>query len=226
MSVKISDSKFVYSRKSYFRAGCEDISLTSFGAKKTPLGKSNYLYVAGTVSADNLSKVKVTTTGPYVIEWQKFTDNDVNVGINYLTAAGGQVGFNRSKAQKADLVLMKLSVQKLALKNLLNRHAGRARNYLRDEGNDGRIVSDVWIVMEAQLATRIKTGGNISVTSPVGTSGFTLNIGGSTSSSTSSKVQIPENTCFAYLLAKVKKWDKVNGEWMVEELEDDTKGLT
>ncbi len=31
LSVKISDSKFVYSGKSYFRGGCEDVNLVSFG---------------------------------------------------------------------------------------------------------------------------------------------------------------------------------------------------
>jgi hypothetical protein len=64
------------------------------------------------------------------------------------------------------------------------------------------------------------------VSAPLGTSGFTLEVGGSTSSTTSTRVQIPEKTCFAYLLSKVRKWDKIDGEWLVQELEDDTKGLT
>ena len=36
MDVKITDSKFVYSGKSYFRGGCEDINLVSFGEKRRP----------------------------------------------------------------------------------------------------------------------------------------------------------------------------------------------
>ena len=182
--------------------------------------------MAGKVSPKNLGEVKVKVSGPYVIEWEKFSDSDVNVGIKYLTAAGGQVGFSRNAAKSANLVLMKLSLGSIALKNLLNKHANIARNALKDEGNDARIVSDVWIVMEAQLASKVTTGGSVSVSAPLGTSGFTLEVGGSSSSTTTTAVQIPENTCFAYLLAKVKKWDKVDGKWMVEELEDDTKGLT
>lgn len=184
------------------------------------------MYRAGTVSPQNLSKVKVTVSGPYSIEWEKFSDSDVNVGIKYLTVAGGQADFNRNAAKSANLVLMKLSLGSNALEDLLNNHADVARNSLQEEGNDARIVSDAWIVMEAQLASKITTGGSVSVSAPLGTSGFTLEVGGSTSSTTSTHVQIPENTCFAYLLNKVKKWDKVNGKWMVEELEDDTKGLT
>jgi hypothetical protein len=226
MTVKITDSKFVYSGKSYFRGGCEDVNLVSFGEKKTPIGKPNYLYVAGTVTPANLGKVKVTVSGPYSIEWEKFSDSDVNVGIKYLTAVGGQVGFSRSAAKSAKLVLMKLSLGSIALTNLLNKHANIARNHMKEEGNDARIVSDCWMVMEAELASKITSGGKVSVSAPLGASGFTLDVGAGGSSTTTSRVQIPENTCFAYLLAKVKKWDKVNGEWMVEELEDDTKGLT
>jgi hypothetical protein len=226
MTVKISDSKFVYSGKGYFRGGCEDINLCSFGEKKTPVGKANYLYVAGTVSPANLSKVKVKVSGPYTIEWEKYSDSDVNVGIKYLTAVGGQVGFNRRAAKSANLVLMKLSLTSIALKKLLNQHAHFARNRMKEEGNDARIVSDVWIVMEAQLASKVTTGGSVSVSAPLGASGFTLEVGASGSATNGSKVQIPENTCFAYLLAKVKKWDKVGGEWEVVEMEDDTKGLT
>ena len=225
MTVTITDSKFVYSGKSYFRGGCEDINLVSFGEKKTILGKPPYLYVAGTVSAQNLGKVHVTVSGPYSIEWEKFSDSDVNVGIKYLTAAGGQVGFNRNAAKSANLVLMKLSLSSNDLEKLLNDYADVARNSLKEEGDDARIVSDNWLVMEAELASKVTTGGSVSVSAPLGTSGFTLEVGGSTSSTTSTKVQIPENTCFAYLLNKVKKWDKVNGKWVVKELEDDTKGL-
>lgn len=226
MTIKISDSKFVYSGKSYFRAGCEDVNLGAYGEKKTPLGKAPYLYVEDTVPAANLGKVSVTQGGPYIIEWENYSDKDVNVGIKYLTAAGGQLGFSRKAAASANLVLIKLSVASNALETLLNKHAGKARQNMKDEGDDARIVSDVWIVMEAELASRVTTGGSLSVSAPLGTTGFTLDVGGSSSSTTSSKVQIPANSCFAYLLAKVKKWDKVNGEWMVEELEDDTKGLT
>ena len=226
MTVKITDSKFVYSGKSYFRGGCEDVNLVSYGEKKTPLGKASYLYMASTVTPANLGKVDVAVSGPYPIEWGKFSDTDVNVGIKYLTAVGGQVAFSRQAAKSASLVLMKLSVGSIALKNLLNHHADTARNWLKDEGNDARIVSDAWIVVEALLASRVTTGGGISVTAPLGASGFTLEVGTSSSSTVVTKVQIPENTCFAYLLSKVKKWDKINGEWKVEELEDDTQGLT
>lgn len=225
MSVNISNSKFVYSGKSYFRGGCEDVNLVSFGKKKTPIDKPNYLDIAHTVSAENLAKVAVNVSGPYSIEWSKFSDTDVNAGIKYLTVAGGQVGFSRNAAKAADLVLMKISLAEIPLRNLLNNHAATARNFLKDEGNDGRIVSAVWLCVEGGLASKVTSGVNISVTAPVGTSGFTLNVSTGTSSTVTSKVQIPPQTCFAYMMSKVKKWDKGNGAWKVEDLEDDLQGL-
>lgn len=226
MSVTISTSKFVYSGKSYFRGGCEDVNLVSFGQKKTPLFSTNYLEVQNTVSADNLAKVSISVSGPYSIEWSKFSDTDVNVGIKYLTVAGGQVGFSRNAAKTADLVLIKISLDEDALKNLLNKYATTARNFLKDEGNDARIVSSVWICVEGELGSKITSGVNVSASAPAGTSGFTLNVSTNTSSTVTSKVQIPPQTCFAYLLSKVTNWDKIDGIWKVKNLEDDMQGLS
>ncbi|WP_020503747.1 hypothetical protein [Lamprocystis purpurea] len=205
--------------------GVADTARGSFGKKKTPISSANYLDVAGTVSADNLAKVDISVSGPYSIEWSKFSDTDVNVGIKYLTVAGGQVGFSRNAAKSANLVLMKISLAEIPLKRLLNNHANIARNFLKDEGNDARIVSADWIVMEGELASKITSGVDVSASAPVGTSGFTLNVSTRTSSTVTTKVQIPPQTCFAYMMSKVKKWDKEDGNWMVEDLEDDMQGL-
>jgi hypothetical protein len=225
MGIKISDAKFVYSGKGYFRGGCEDVNFLSFGEKKTPINRPNYLNVAGTVRPKNIAKVKIKVTGPHVIEWDKFSNSDVNVGIKYLTLAGGAVGFSRQAAKTADLKLMKISISETQLERLLNNHANIARRSLEKEGNDGRIASAVWIVLDAQLASTISNGGSVSANVPIGTSGFSLELGTSGSSTTTSRVDIPENTTFAYLLHKVKKWQKEKGEKYVKELEDDMQGL-
>lgn len=225
MGVKISDSKFVYNGKSYFRGGSEDVDFLAFGEKKTPVNRPNYLNVAGKVRPKNIAKVKINVTGPYDIAWEKYSDSEVNVGIKYLTLAGGVVGFTREAAKKADLKLMKISIGENQLEKLLNSYADKARHSLEDEGNDGRIASAVWIVLEAKLAETIANGSSIKANVPISTSGFTLEVGASGSSTTTTSVAVPENTSFAYLLHKVKKWRKEKGEKFVKELEDDMQGL-
>jgi hypothetical protein len=225
MGVKISNSKFVYNGKSYFRGGSEDVNFVSYGEKKTPINRPNYLSVAGTVRPKNISKVKIKVTGPYDIQWEKYSDNEVNVGIKYLTLAGGTVGFSREAAKKADLKLMKITIGENQLEKLLNEYANTARRSIEEEGNDGRIVSAVWVVMEAQLAEIISNSSSVSADVPIASSGFTLDLGTSGSSTTKSKISIPEGTSFAYLLHKVKKWRKEKGEKYVKELEDDMQGL-
>lgn len=225
MGVKISDSKFVYNGKSYFRGGSEDVNFLSFGEKKTPVNRPNYLNVDGTVRPKNTKKVKINLTGPYEIQWEKFSDSEVNVGIKYLTLAGGTVGFSRKAAKNANLKLMKLTIGESQLEKLLNDHANIARRSLEEEGKDGRIASGVWIVVEAQLASTISQGGSVSANVPIGTSGFSLEVGASGSSTTTTKIDVPTNTTFAYLLHKVKKWEKKKGVKYVKDLEDDMQGL-
>jgi hypothetical protein len=225
MSVKISNSKFVYNGKSYFRGGSEDVNFLSFGGKKTPINRPNYLSVAGTVRPNNIAKVNIKVTGPYDIQWEKYSDTEVNVGIKYLTLAGGTVGFSREAAKKADLKLMKITIGENQLEKLLNEYADIARRSIEEEGNDGRIVSAVWVVMEAQLADIISNSSSVSASVPIASSGFSLELGTSGSSTTKSKISVPEGTSFAYLLHKVKKWRKEKGEKYVKELEDDMQGL-
>ncbi len=220
-SVAITQSKFKYNGVSYFRAKSENIVLASYGEKKTPLGSPNYLAVQNDVNRDKLGKVKVKIAGPYAIDWSKYSKSDVNASIKYLKTAGGTGSFNRDAAKSANLKLVKLSLDEGQLKKLLNQEADGARNYLKNEGNDGRIVSEVWIATEASLAEKITNCGSVSGSGSNGS--LDVAIGGSSCGTTTSSVSIPTNTTFAYLLHKVKKWN--GNKTKVENLEDDSKGI-
>jgi hypothetical protein len=62
-----------------------------------------------------------------------------------------------SKAKSASLDLVKFAIDEGPLKTMLNNDASGARNFLRDEGSDGRIVAEIWVVMEAKLAAHFQT---------------------------------------------------------------------
>ncbi|MDZ7360470.1 MAG: hypothetical protein ONB46_07045 [candidate division KSB1 bacterium] len=219
--VKITGSAFVYKGIRYFRAKSENVDLGSYGEKKTPLTQANYLAVQNKVKADNLAKINVNISGPYSIDWAKFSSTDVNAGINYLKAGGATAAFSHDAAKKADLKLVKIYINEGPLKTLLNNHADGARNYMADEGDDARIASEIWVAMEAELASQITNDFNI--TGEASSGGFTVEFSASTSSTKKSTITIPPNTTFAYLLHKVTKWS--NNKTKVEDMEDDQQSL-
>jgi hypothetical protein len=220
---KITNSKMVFNGFSYFRGKAEDVDLMSFGEKKTPATQMNYLSKSGNVDRDHLGKVAVEISGPYTVDWSHYSDTDVNIGINYITAAGGTASFSRKTADSAKLKLIKISVDgENPLKKLLNDYANAARNDLKDEGNDGRVAKAVWVVMDATLASTVKSCGKVSGKGTT-TNGIKLTIDTRTCSGSKSTVELPTNTTFAYELWKVKDWNK--GKTQIEKMEDDQSGL-
>ena len=219
--IKITKSKFVYNGFSYFRAKAENIDLGSYGQKKTPIGQPNYLAVEDEVARANLGRITVKFSPPYDIQWSKYSSSAVNLGIKYINSAGGSASFSRNKAQSANLKLVKMFISEGPLKTLLNKHAGKARKAMASEGNDARIVSEVWIVVEAQMASAISTCGKVAGEGTV--NGIKVTLSGSSCGTTKSSVTIPANTTFAYLMHKVKKWSK--GKKQILNMEDDRAGL-
>src|SRR3954447_2723673 len=55
--IKVTDSHLTFLGKSYFRGGAPEIEMGSYGEKKTPITKTNYLEVQGKVPATKL-KIK------------------------------------------------------------------------------------------------------------------------------------------------------------------------
>lgn len=218
--VKLTNAAFKYGGVNYFRGKAENVNLCSDGEKKTPVGQVNYLAVQGQVPRGKLGDVTVKISGPYTIEWSKYSNTDVNASIKYLKVGGGTGTFSREAAKSANLKLVKFSLDEGQLKRLLNKYADSVRNYLADEGRDGRIVSEVWVVMEANLASQVTTGGSVKGEGSGG--GFKVEVAASGSSTTKTSITVPPNTTFAYLLHKVKDWSK--GKETIEDMEDDQHG--
>jgi hypothetical protein len=107
------------------------------------------------------------------------------------------------------------------LTTMLNTDADGARNYLADEGNDGRIVSEVWVGMEVALADHFSTyaKGSLSVSAAGGNAQITVT-GGKNGAQT---ITLSPSTTFAYKLHKVKEWNK--DKTHIENMEADYKGM-
>ena len=103
---------------------------------------------------------------------------------------------------------------------MLNHDAGNARKFLADEGNDGRIVSEIIVALENDLAEHVSTSASISF-APSGSSGLKITAkGGKYDTQT---FTISTGTTFAYKLCKVKDWNK--DKTQINNLETDWKGI-
>ncbi|WJG11135.1 hypothetical protein [Aliiglaciecola sp. LCG003] len=127
-----------------------------------------------------------------------------------------------AKAKTAKLKLMSFSIDEGPLKRVLNNDADIMRNYLADEGNDARIVSEVWFVVEAELAEAFS--GSSSSSYGVEALGNSLDISFDVSGMSKQTISLSEGTAFAYKLHKVKDWNK--GKSKIEDLEADYKGMS
>jgi hypothetical protein len=218
--INLTNAAFRYNSMRYFRGKSENVRLGSYGDKKTPITQSNYLLVQNNITAENLAKRPSHITGPYAIDWSRQSDSAVNVGLSFINALGAAVPLTRSATHSANLQLVKVHFNRGPLTTLLNRHANGARNWLAGAGNSGRVVGEIWVVMEGTLASEVTTRGSISADASV--LGIKIDLSAGTSTTRVSSVVLPSGTTFAYLLYKVKKWNR--DKTVIEELEDDQHG--
>ena len=110
------------------------------------------------------------------------------------------------KAKKGNLKLMKFFLTEKNLRKALNGKANGAFKGLVKEGNDGRIVSEIWVVVEASFSEEIRKAGGFTASYNDGT----LELRGRAKSSSTHKntIKLAPGTTFAYLMHKVKKWNK------------------
>jgi hypothetical protein len=101
--------------------------------------------------------------------------------------------------------------------DLLNVDAVNARKCLKDEGADGRIVTGIWCVVQAELAESFDTAASFSAESV----SSVLKLTASGGMHGTQSITLEKGSVFSYRLSKVKDWD---GD-KVAEIEHDYSGL-
>lgn len=221
METNITKHSFKHGSQKYFRGNAHLIELATFGEKKDPIGAKAYIDPEGKVSRKHLSKI-VQEGKPVSIDWSKNSKADVEANGPlqvFGLKTNAAVSFSFHKAKNAKLKLMNLSISEGPLKRMLNNGATAARNYLADEGKDGRIVSEVWIVMEAELGEQFDTAASISVSQKASNLSVTAK-GGKYGSQ---EIILSAGSVFAYKLHKVKDWSR--GKKQINDMEADYKGM-
>lgn len=206
MSTKITDDYFEYGSHKYFRGNAHILQIGSYGEKKDPAGAKSYIDPENKVNSDFLA-VRVIKGTSISVDWSQ--TNQTTFGINgalKFFGKDGKLNTNGSyeKVKSAKLKLINFYMDETPLKLMLNKDAGAAKAFMADEGNDARIVSEVWVAMEAELAEKIdnSTSGSLSITGDE----FGLQVKISHSKSGSTSITLSPGTTFAYKSHKVKNW--------------------
>jgi len=222
IDIKMTKYTFAYGASKYFRQNVLNIRLCSFGEKKDPIGPQGYIDVQNTVDPDAVAK-RVKYNSTMEIDWNKLSAADVDAegqlkvfGLNSDVATGA--GYEKLKSSKVQLA--SFAIDEGPLKTMLNQDADAARKYLANEGHDGRIVSEVIIALEQELAEHVATSTSVSFAAQ-GSSALKITAkGGKYNTQT---MTLTPGTTFAYKLSKVKDWNK--DKTVVLDLEADWKGM-
>lgn len=222
MSTKITDNYFLFGVNKYFRGNAINQFMGTYGEKKDPIGAKAYLDPQNRILTEYLApRVRFNTTAE--IDWSQTSKADVEAeGLVKFFGLGADASVSASyeKVKSAKLKLLSFAIDEGPLKTMLNQDADGARKFLADEGSDGRVVSEIWVLADGELAEHFQTSGSISVSVDAGTKG--LNVKASGGSAGSQTIQLDRST-FAYKLHKVKDWNK--GKTVIEDLEADWKGI-
>ena len=219
---KITKKGFKFGGMHYWRAGAHNVKLGTYGNKRVSYG----LEVHDDIRAKHFGKA-VDISGQYSIDWKKDKHFSAGADVEYV-GYGAKGAFSRKAKKGANLKLVLMNIKKGRLQKILNKKAKGARNWFKKNKN-GRVVSGVWVVMEASLANTISQGGGLDLS---GTTPNGIKIKGKfkAGSKETSTVSIPRGAIFAYMMHKVPKWNK-KGKGLkkkkstIREMKDDQVGI-
>lgn len=218
-NVVVAENRLTFGGVSYFRGHAEEVEIGSIGEKRTPLTKMNYLEVKDRIPVPKINVARSTVTE---IDFAKTTKASFGATVAAIIK-GVPVKFSGGatfdKLRSGELKLVKFSVTTEDMKKAANA-APKALENLIEWGNDARIAHQVFIVMEATLATLFDN--NVTVELSAGVSGMEATVNGGSSASGGTKVRIAPGTGFAYLLAKID-WDakQKKNQTKIVDLDDD-----
>lgn len=219
-NVVVKDSHLTYGGVSYFRGGAEEVELGSIGEKRSPLTKMNYLEVKDRLPAKNIGTAKSTKVK---IDFSQSSKSAFSTVVSAIIKGvpvklSGDAIF--TKLQSGELDLIKLSVMTGSMKTAANKSTDKLKS-LAGWGTNARIVHQVFVVVEASIATQFD--GDITVDLSAGVKGLEATAGISSSTKRTTTVSIAAGTTFAYLLAKID-WGK--GKDQIDDLNDDQWSLS
>ena len=223
MSTKITTHFFEWGGQKYFRGNAHLVEPGTYGRKKDPVGAKSYIEPAGKIKPLHLDgRLKFNTRTK--VDWASVSASELQADaeLNYLSLGkSGALSFDHAKAKSARLELVNLSIDENPMIRMLN-EADIARDWLAREGGDGRVVSEYWIVVDAELGETFATSAGLSIGVKAfgSVAGLTLAAG----SQGTQTLMLSPGTTFAFKMHKVSDWSK--GKDSVLRVEADYKGMS
>ncbi|MBV71777.1 MAG: hypothetical protein CMH52_10600 [Myxococcales bacterium] len=215
---KITKKGFKYGNMHYWTAGAQNVKLGSFGNKRSSYG----MEVDKHMNAKYFKK-KIDTSDVYSIKSSSDKKFVSSAGVQYV-GWDGKASYSRTASKKASLKLVLMNVPKGYMKDAINKDKKNALKFFKDKGN-ARIVSGVWIVMEAKLANSVTSNGGGSVEG-ITPNGMKVKVGVSGGGKTTNTIEIPKKAVFAYMMHKASKWNKKKlKKTSVKDMKDDQVGM-
>lgn len=215
MKVVVKDSHLNFGGVTYFRGHAEEIQLGSYGEKRTPLTKMNYLEAKGKLDGGKMAIANASVVSIDSAQSKKgdFTGNVKAIIEGVPVSLSGSTAYD--KLVKEELKLLKISVMVEDMKKALNQSPSVLTS-MDKYGNDARVVHQVFMIIDAKMSTVFTKDNTVELSA--GSGPIKATVGGSFGSAGSTTVTISPGTCFAYLLAKI---DWAKGKKSVEDLDDD-----
>lgn len=201
MNINITNHKFSYGGNGYFLDGAHAVELGAFGKKKDQIGGKAFLEVHDQIMPTILDgQVRYKHTADFVYADVQTAALD-GVLTYFGLKASGKVDKKTIETYQLKTVL--LEIDEGPLEKMLNTEAGRARNFMADEGDDARVCSGVWVVVSGEVAEYIKVDGSLGITAKGDAAALNFSAG----KSGAQAMTLTPNSTFAYKLHKVTNWD-------------------
>lgn len=195
MGAIVRDNHMTFGGIHYFRGNATAVGLGAYGRKKSPLFGVNFLEIDGHLG------MTMALPPAVVVDLDTTSSNrgEASAGVNVVTVAGGSVGGTWDNFASHKLKLVQFCLELGQVKALVKASSG-ADDCLKDNKNTGRVAYQVWVVMEAEEASRFSGGAALSAHATI--EGVQITATAANASSDTSRVVISRNSTYAYLLAR------------------------
>jgi hypothetical protein len=220
IDAKIRDNHFHLNGVNYFRGHADAVQFGDVGEKKTPSTQENYLAVQESVPRNKLKIERATQ-----IDIHALALASSDIGASIAVPGLGSLGASTLARQLEDqtLSLVKLETLPKDIVAAANDSPDVIAELIR-VGNAGRLVHQVFVILEMKTALNFTRSTRFDVSGTV--KSWTIAGTGGSGSASRTVVSITPGTTFAYLLLKPKWNANLKKNWTrIDDWEDDQWSL-